>query len=136
MTKLTTILILLVAILITSCACQEVELNTDQQEYLDLINNVRTSHNLQVVQPVQKLNNLAQSRCNDMLTRNYFSHITPEGHRVSCGEILAKGKAEPEMILQCWLDSPTHKEVILYPDYKYIGIWVEGGIITILFSSR
>ena len=38
------------------------------------------------------------------------------------GENLAKGYEDAIEIIQAWINSPTHKENLLYSDFKYIGI--------------
>ena len=77
-----------------------------------------------------------------MAARNYFSHWTPEGNRVKQGEILGRAKIViiPERFIKAWLNSQIHKDVMLNPTYKNIGIGIidDNGIriVTIIFSSR
>lgn len=135
--------ILTVISLIGSCACQkEVVLTETETTFINLINEARIQNNLNPLVPSQNLMDLAKSRSGDMIARNYFSHYSPEGNRVGCGENLAECNLDitPEMILNAWLNSPTHRDNILYPIYKNIGIGIAGNndtrIVTILFSSR
>jgi len=138
-------LISLIAItgLVFSCACKkEVALNKTELAFLNLINDVRVENNLNPLTADQKLMDLAKSRCTDMAARNYFSHWTPEGKRVRQGEILGRAKIViiPERFINAWLNSQSHKGVILNPTYKNIGIGIidDNGIriVTIIFSSR
>ena len=144
-----TILISLIAVtsLVFSCACnKEVVLNETELAFLNLINDVRIENNLNPLIPNQKLMDLAVSRCSEILERNYLPlnllHYTVEGKRVKYGEILGRSNfiAIPEEFLNAWLNSQTHKEVILNPIYKKIGIGIidngDSRIIVILFSSR
>ncbi len=78
----------------------------------------------------------AQAHAEDMATRNYFSHTTPEGATVFnrtlaagypgtfVGENIARGSVNPEVIMQSWLQSPGHQANILNPDYADIGVGV------------
>jgi len=149
MNKLKTIIVILVISIIalsslglTVTCKKEVVLNEDEIAFLNLVNDVRVENNLNPLTANQKLTDMAKSRCSDMIARNYFSHYTPEGNRVKCGEILGRGncKATPEMFLGAWLNSQTHKGVILNPIYKNIGIGIIDNngirIVTIIFSSR
>ena len=139
------ILISLIAIisLVFSCACKkEVVLNKTELAFLNLVNDARIQNNLNPLTPSQKLMDIAKSRCTDMAARNYFSHWTPEGNRVKQGEILGRSNIDigVEKYIKAWLQSPIHKEVILNPKYKNIGIGIidDNGIriVTIIFSSR
>jgi len=139
------ILISLIAItgLVFSCACKkEVVLNETELTFLNLVNDVRIENNLNPLTPSQKLMDIAKSRCTDMAARNYFSHWTPEDKRVRQGEILGRAKIViiPERFIKAWLNSQIHKDVMLNPTYKNIGIGIidDNGIriVTIIFSSR
>ena len=149
MNKLKTIIVILIISVIalsslglTVTCKKEVVLNETELAFLNLINDTRLQNNLNPLLPDIKLMDIARSRCGDMAARNYFSHYTPEGNRVRCGEILGRGncKATPEMFLGAWLNSQPHNEVILNPIYKKIGISIIDNngirIVTIIFSSR
>jgi len=146
--KLKTIIIILISLiavtsLVFSCACKkEVVLNETELTFLNLVNDARIENNLNPLTPSQKLMDIAGSRCSDMATRNYFSHWTLEGKRVKQGEILGRSNIDigVEKYIKAWLQSPIHKEVILNPKYKNIGIGIIDDnrirIVTIIFSSR
>ena len=151
MNKLKTIIVILAISVIalsglglTVTCKKEVVLNETELAFLNLINDARIENNLNLLSPDIKLMDLAKSRCSDMTARNYFSHYTPEGKRVKQGEILGRAKpfsyGTPENFLNAWLNSQTHKGVILNPIYKNIGIGIidDNGIriVTIIFSSR
>ena len=149
MNKLKTIIVILVISVIAlsglglTVTCKnEVVLNETELAFLNLVNNARVENNFNPLTTDQKLMDMARSRYNDMVARNYFSHYTPEGNRVKCGEILGRSnlKATPEMFLGAWLNSQSHRGVILNPIYKNIGIGIIDNngirIVTIIFSSR
>jgi uncharacterized protein YkwD len=64
---------------------------------------------------------------------SYYSHTRPDGTKFStafkekginytvCGENIAYGKnmfKTPEEVFQAWMDSPSHRENILNPDFE------------------
>lgn len=85
------------------------------------------------------LSEAAQRKAGDMFAFNYWSHNSPSGrspwdffkevgYRFSvAGENLARDFASPEAVVTAWMASPTHKENILNPSYREIGIAVVDG---------
>lgn len=136
------LLILLVFILIFGSGFKYVYLDEYEESLLILINQERANNCLDELVIDIQLMKCADSRSTDMIERNYFSHYTPEGNRVRYGEVLAKFKCDitQEQIIEAWLSSQSHREVILNSNYKRIGISIaEKGdikIITILFASK
>jgi len=151
MNKLKTIIVILIISVIalsslglTVTCKKEVVLNETELAFLNLVNDVRVENNLKPLTTDKKLMNLAEARCSDMVARNYFSHYTSECKRIKCGEILGRAKpfsfGTPEKFLNAWLNSQSHRGVILNPIYKNIGIGIIDNngirIVTIIFSSR
>ncbi len=80
-----------------------------------------------------KLNQAAQAKANDMSTRNYWSHNTPEGNPPwvffsaagytyqTAGENLAYGFDTSTDTIAGWMNSPGHKANILNNTYKEVG---------------
>lgn len=78
----------------------------------------------------------AQAKANDMVKRNYWSHITPDGktpwafidatgyHYQSAGENLAYGFASSNETINGWMNSPAHRENLLNPAYQTVGFGV------------
>lgn len=111
-------------------------LTQGEQEMTAMVNATRLSQGLSTLEPNQALVNLARQRSEDMATKGYFSHTTPEGETVFdmldslgipspyAGEILARTSTSTpaEAILQAFMASPTHRRVILNPHYDYIGV--------------
>jgi len=85
------------------------------------------------------LNESAQRKAGDMFAFNYWAHSSPSGrtpwdffkeagYRFSlAGENLARDFASPEAVVSAWMASPTHKENILNPNFREIGIAVVDG---------
>lgn len=66
-----------------------------------------------------------------------WSHIRPNGKKwytvnskVQFGENLAYGYDNADSVVSAWMESPTHRENILYPDFKSMAIrvYVKDGI--------
>jgi uncharacterized protein YkwD len=105
---------------------------------LSLINNTRNSSGLKPLGLNPSLNSIAKSRCDDMIDRDYFSHVSPEGKDIksfmdesgimykTTGENLQycspPSMAGPELFFNSWMDSETHRANILDPGYTQIGI--------------
>ncbi len=105
---------------------------------LSLINNARISSGLQSLSLNSALNSIAKSRCDDMIARDYFSHVSPEGKNIksfveesgimykTTGENLQycspPSMAGPELFFNSWMDSEMHRANMLDPGYTQIGI--------------
>jgi uncharacterized protein YkwD len=114
---------------------------------LRLLNEVREAHGLSSLRLNGQLSEAARGHSRDMVTRRYFSHVTPEGlnfadrirstgylrtnRRWLVGETLAWGwqhRGAPARIVRAWLGSPPHREVMLNPAYREVGIGVVTGV--------
>ena len=89
----------------------------------------------------------AQRHTGDMVRRSFFSHVTPDGRGMSArvratgylrnvsawalGETLAWGAgpcSTPAATVAAWMDSPSHRRVILSRRYLEIGVGVALGV--------
>jgi uncharacterized protein YkwD len=112
---------------------------TDKESYLlKSINDQRAVAGLSAVQLSSALTDLARSRSNDMATRNYFSHTTPEGTNFLAmlgtrgipykfaGEILARNNYPDDQAaptaMTSYLNSGPHKAIIMDGRYTLVGI--------------
>lgn len=87
------------------------------------------------------LSQAAQSKLDDMFTKNYWDHISPTGKKAwvfidqtgysytVAGENLARGFISAGGMVDAWMDSPTHKSNILDEGFTETGIAVGNGII-------
>ena len=110
------------------------------------VNRARGEHGLEPVLRDRRLRRAAAAHARDMTARNYFSHVTPEGERLTdrvresgyisgrvpwrVGETLAWGRgsmATPTAIVAGWMRSPPHRRVIL-GRYDEIGVGVAEGV--------
>ena len=119
---------------------------------LTLINNARKENGVPSLQIDNLLNSTAQTKANDMVTNNYFSHTSPTygspfemmqnagiTYKVA-GENIA-GNSSVENAVKSWLASEEHKTNILSNAYNYIGIGIEpsdtyGYVIVTMFIGK
>lgn len=86
------------------------------------------------------LNAAAEAKAGDLLTRQYFEHVSPSGldaadlvkavgyDYIAIGENLALGNYKDDAALvAAWLESPGHRENILNQRFKEIGAAVKKG---------
>ena len=110
------------------------------------VNRARSVRGLEPVVKDRRLHRAAAAHVRDMTARGYFSHVTPEGERLSdrlrdtgfisgrvswrVGETLAWGRrsmATPSATVAGWMRSPPHRRVIL-GRYDEIGVGVADGV--------
>lgn len=100
-----------------------------------------------------QLSQAAQAKANDMASRNYWSHNTPEGNApwvfigqagysyTQAGENLAYGFLTSDDTVVGWMNSPSHRDNLLKNAYKEVGFGIansanyqEGGPQTIVVA--
>jgi len=132
---------------------EEREMSTEQIAF-DIhyeVNEVRKLHGLKPLSWSSTIAEIAKNYSQDMSERNYLSHISPEGKDVayryeqanfvcarelSNGDILKGAENLAEIsypddltgigtrIVQSWMDSPSHKQNLLFKEYGKEGIGV------------
>lgn len=111
-------------------------LESTEWSFVSAVNRVRAEHGLAELDVDGTLVRAARSHSLDMVARGYFEHgdfasrlaaAGAEGPRV--GETLGwAAKGDPvRRIVTKWLESPTHRAVILRPGYRRIGVGVTVG---------
>lgn len=110
-------------------------LTEEEDETLRLINEYRKENGLNELKPVQKLQEIAKLKGDDIIENEYFAHTseclgTPfemlHDNGVDyekAGENLA-GNTTPERAVRAWINSPSHRDNILKEEYEYTGIAV------------
>lgn len=108
---------------------------------IQLTNQQRAAAGLNTLTPNAKLMSAAQAKANNMFEEQYWDHYGPNGETpwmfisqagytyVYAGENLAKGFRTAEGVHEAWMASPTHKENIMSPNYKDIGVAVVEGTL-------
>jgi len=98
------------------------------------VNRVRVEHGLPPLKLNLELCRAAQRMSDEILLTGNFGHIDSEGHRADAraqqvgyefdwlGENLAAGQPTLERTLHAWLNSPGHRENLLDPHYREMGL--------------
>ena len=105
-----------------------------------LLNDIRRDHNLPPFTFSAALRTSAREHSSDMLARQYFEHDAPNetfDHRIRrhlnsslVGENIAWGTgryATPEGLVKLWMNSPTHRHIILMRGLHRVGLGVAIG---------
>ena len=113
--------------------------NISPSEVIRLTNAQRAANGLSVLSENSSLNGAALAKGNDMLAKGYWAHFAPDGTSPwsfflnfgykykYAGENLARDFPDASSAVNAWMNSPSHKENILNPNYREIGIGVVEG---------
>ena len=105
-----------------------------EKQMIALINKVRANHGLRALRLNKRLATASRKHAKDMATRNYFSHVAPEGRNAGqralaggydwavIGENLAAMESCPRRVMSSLLNSPSHRRVLLNPKYCEVGV--------------
>lgn len=113
--------------------------NISPEEVIRLTNEKRAQNGLSPLTANTTLSQAAQAKGLHMLEHDYWAHFSPDG--VSpwtffanfgysykyAGENLARDFRDPSSAVEAWMNSEAHKENMLSPKYKEIGIAVVEG---------
>lgn len=118
-----------------------------EAELLRLVNRERTQRGLQPLKADAELTKVAREHSDDMFTRGYFSHYTPEGldpfdrmkkdgvHFLTGGENIAITQTLT-MAHTGLMNSPGHRANILNPAFGRLGIGIlDGGIYGLMITQ-
>lgn len=122
-----------------------------EEKLLDLINAERWAQGLDTLSTHATLTQVAEAHSQDMIDRDFFAHIDPDGlgpgERLDSagyewrawGEALGL-EATPAKMFNSWMMHPAHRDIVLSPVYSEIGLgYVAGGThhhyFTAVFTS-
>ncbi|MFN2612872.1 MAG: CAP domain-containing protein [Solirubrobacterales bacterium] len=135
----------------SSCAdADALPLSVSQQTFnatiTCVLNAERTSRGLRALRSNSKLESAAFGHSTSMRLGGYFEHNDPSGttarsrvlasgygrgaRRWTIGENLGWGESElgsPRALVATWMNSPTHRAVLLQPRFREIGVGVDWG---------
>lgn len=106
----------------------------------DLTNQERQTQNLQTLTVNPILNKAAEMKAEDMATKSYFAHTSPEGrtpwywlNQVDynyqyAGENLAINFTDSSDVTSAWMNSPTHRANIVKDKYTEVGTGIAIGM--------
>ena len=101
---------------------------------IELINEKRTDYGIGALTTDDNINEIALAHSEDMADFDYLDHTSPTGHTyydrldmagiyyISAAETLASGFLTAEDVVNSWLKSPAHKDIILSPSFTHIGV--------------
>jgi len=113
--------------------------NISPSEVIRLTNEKRVQAGLSPLQENGSLSQAAQAKGADMLVKGYWAHVAPDGTQPwfffanagykyrFAGENLARDFTNPNSTVDAWMASASHRENLLSPNYKEIGIGVVEG---------
>lgn len=113
--------------------------NIPPSEVVRLTNEKRIQAGLNPLSENAVLSQAAQAKGADMLNKDYWAHVAPDGTQPwkffsdlgykykYAGENLARDFSNPSSAVEAWLASPSHKDNLLSPKYKEIGVAVIEG---------
>lgn len=117
----------------TSCTAQDTNAAAFATEVIRLVNIERANNGLEELISYPELTNAAQAHALDMGCNFFLAHDSFDGTLWSdriysyysgymIGENVAAGQSTPAAVVSAWMNSPTHRSNILYPDFYDIGI--------------
>lgn len=117
---------------------QEAERMADQ--LLELVNLERAEQDLRPVAPAPRLKAIAEDYACRMVNAKFFGHrdpITGAGPAqraiagkytfYAIGENLAAGPTSAAEVMKLWMESPSHRDIILDPTWTEVGLAVRNG---------
>lgn len=105
------------------------------------VNPIREEQGFLNLKANEKLNKAAQMKAEDMIEKDYFDHMSPNGkypwewlkevdyNFAAAAENLAIDASSPRTLVKAWLDSPSHAKNILNGYFTDIGIGIAKGEI-------
>ncbi|CAH0768956.1 unnamed protein product [Bemisia tabaci] len=111
-----------------------------ESQVVTLVNEERAKHGRSPLRELRELSKLARTKSADMRDRGYFDHTSPRLGSASkmmkdaglkawaSGENIAAGQTTAQTVMNSWMNSQGHRENILSPDFKEIGVgFAKGG---------
>ena len=111
------------AVALSDTSGDNAELRKDAIEAGDLINEIREENGLNSLDWDLNLEQCAEVRSQE--ASEVWDHRRPNGSAwntvnsdIQGGEYLAYGQDNPEQVVEDWMDSPTHRDNILYSEFE------------------
>jgi uncharacterized protein YkwD len=106
-----------------------------QEEAIDQLNQVRQANGLAALRGSDALERSSERYARQMIDTDYFGHasrIAVGSQFARAGETLALHSgwtAKPEQTIGQWMNSPTHRAVLLSRGYRWVGMGIARGRI-------
>jgi uncharacterized protein YkwD len=104
-----------------------------QSDAIEQLNEIRRARGLAELRPSISLHRSSTRYANHMLAQGYFGHgsrIAVSSQFGTAGETLAQHSgwnAQPAKTVASWMNSPTHRGVLLSPRYRWVGMGIARG---------
>lgn len=135
------VVLIIVAVLVPAEAFIAPDVLADQAvKIIARTNQVRVEQGLPELKVSSLLVRSANAKAMDMGQKEYFSHVSPDGHRlgyflaragypyIEAGENLAMGFSDADGAMNGWMKSPTHYANLVDAQFHDFGVGIEGGI--------
>ncbi len=111
------------------------------EKLYQLTNLEREKHGLNKLNYNEKLSQAAYKKAQDMFSKNYWAHFSPQGDTPwqfildsgyqyeYAGENLAKNFLFSDGVISAWMNSPTHRDNILKKEYTDVGFAIVNGVL-------
>jgi len=105
-----------------------------EQRVVQLVNVERQKYGMPVLYFDNSISDVARTKSQDMAVNNYFSHYSPTYGMASdmllsygitwtaWGENIASGQDTPEEVVNAWMNSSSHRDNILSPNFVFLGV--------------
>jgi hypothetical protein len=115
--------------------------NISISDLLKYTNATREQNGRKALRLNPALTEAAQHKAAHMFEHDYWAHVAPDGTEpwsfilnenydyVYAGENLAKNFSNSKDVVKAWMESPSHKENLLSPNYDEIGFAVVNGVL-------
>src|SRR3989344_923338 len=116
-----------------------IQTNITVEQLVALTNQKRAESGLSPLTLNDQLSNAASLKAADMLEKDYWAHNSPDGNTpwvfikqagysyTYAGENLAKGFNSAEEVVNAWMESPKHRDNMLFKNYSDVGFSVVSG---------
>ncbi len=116
--------------------------NISVDDLLRITNQDRQANGLPPLRLDGELMQAAAGKAQDMFVNNYWAHISPSGttpwdfikgagyNYLYAGENLARGYDTADSVVNAWMNSPSHRENMLSPNYQDVGFAIKTGTLT------
>lgn len=130
---------------VTRCGGGKIFLHAKEKRLLTMHNNARKNHGLRLFCVSRALQKAARAHSEDMIKRDYFSHVTKGKNEDACARIRSFGyrwsycgenigyNTIPDRMFRSWMGSSGHRRNILDGKFHNIGIGAHTGYY---FNSR
>jgi uncharacterized protein YkwD len=139
-------LVVVTAVLVAPAANAAIKLTSPEAALLNVMNQTRQAYGLAPFRVDARLVRAARWQSSDMASKGYFAHgaftqrmaaFRVRGRRM--GENLAWGSGSfgtPQVIVREWLKSPHHRQNLLRPGYRRVGIGAAVGSYSGIARAR